>query len=183
MSISFEMLCLVLISWSFRTVMLSVWNIRHGQTIILRFPCLCTAQGFFPWVWTSSELRVRASLLCLLAPCTGAGPGCFEEWPFNWGRPAELAGMRPGNWFLIQPGLLLLVDCCSTLSLNTVVCVIHPMSDITWVRETRFPSLSHQEGRKGFCALPWRNWESACQSRRYIAEFWKVFFLLLRACR
>lgn len=126
MSVSCEMLCLVLISWSFRTVMLSLWNIRHGRTIILRFPCLCTAQGFFPWAWTSSELRVRASLLCLLAPCTGAGPGCFEEWPFNWSRPAELAGIGPGNWFLTQSGLLLLVDCCSTLSLNTVVCVIHP---------------------------------------------------------
>ena len=153
--------------------------------VTLSFPCLCTVQRFFPWVWTSSELHVRASLLCLLAPCTGAGPGCFEEWPFRQGWPAELAGMGWGNRFLTQSGLLLLVNCCSTVSLNSVICVIHPTSEITWRCETRFPSLSHQEGRKGkggFCALPWRNWESACQSRTYILESREVFFpsVLLR---
>lgn len=93
--------------------------------VTLSFPCLCTVRGFFPWAWTSSELRVRASLLCLLAPCTGAGPGCFEEWPFHQGWPTKLAGMGSGSWFLTQSCLLLLVNCCSTLSLNTVVCMIY----------------------------------------------------------
>lgn len=154
--------------------------------VTLSFPCLCTVQGFFPPAWTSSELRVRASLLCLLAPCAGAGPGCFEEWPFHQGWPTKLPGMGSGSRFLAQSGLLLLVNCCSTLTLNTVVCMICPTSEITWICETRFPSLSHQEGCKGggrFCALPWMNWESACQSRRYILESPEVFFpsVLLRA--
>lgn len=92
----------------------------------LSFPCLCTVQRFFPWAWTSSELHVRASLLCLLAPCTGPGPGCFEEWPFHQGWPAELAGMGSGDQFLTQSGLLLLVNCSSTLSLTTATCMIYP---------------------------------------------------------
>lgn len=88
--------------------------------VTLSFPCLCTVQGFFPRAWTSSELRVRASLLCLLAPCTGAGPGCFEEWPFHQGWPTKLAGIGSGSRFLTQSCLLLLVNCYSTLGLNTV---------------------------------------------------------------
>lgn len=166
--------CLVLISWTFRTVLLSMWNIRHGLTSHPELPLLVHCAGIFPLsvdlIWTPCQNLSALSVGSLLASLAGAGPGCFEEWPFHQGWPTELAGMGSGNRFWTQSGLLL-VNCCSTLSLNTVICMIYPTSEITWICEIRFPSLSHQEGRKGkgeFCALPWRNWESACQSRRFI---------------
>lgn len=86
--------------------------------VTLSFPCLCTEQRLFPRARTSSELHVRASLLCLLAPCAGARPGVLKSDLSVRADHGSSPGAGPEHWFLPPSSLLLLVASCSNLILN-----------------------------------------------------------------
>lgn len=157
--------CLGLMSGTFRLVLLSV----EHQAWTDQLPLL--VHRFFPEC--RPHLNSMSEPLCPVCWLLAQGLDLVVLKSDLFFR-ADLTGMGSENRFLTQSGLLLVVNGCSTLSLNTDPCDTLP-PEITRICETGFP-VSHQEGCKhegGFCPWSWRNWESW----RYVLQSWEVSFL------